>query len=46
MNKELCNMTLEERLKWELEEERELHEIDRELLIHQIEVLEEKLARK
>ena len=46
MNKELCNMTLEERLRWQLEEERDLNEIDRELLIHQIEVLEEKLARK
>lgn len=46
MNPELCNMTLEERLRWELEEERQLHEADRELLIHQIEVLEEKLARK
>ena len=46
MNTELCNMTTEERLRWELEEERQLHEIDRELLIHQIEVLEEKLARK
>lgn len=46
MNKEFCNMTLEERLRWQLEEERELHEIDRELLIHQIEVLEEKLACK
>ena len=46
MNPTVCNMTLEERLKWELEEERELHEIDRELLIHHIEVLEEKLARK
>lgn len=46
MNKELCNMTSEERLKWQLEEERQLHEIDRELLIHRIEVLEEKLARK
>lgn len=46
MNKEVCNMTLEERLKWELEEERLLHEIDRELLIHQIEFLEEKLASK
>ena len=37
MNPTICNMTLEER---------ELHEIDRELLIHQIEILEEKLARK
>ena len=46
MNTELCNMTLEERLRWELEEEKLLHEVDRELLIHQIEVLEEKLARK
>lgn len=46
MNPTICNMTLEERLKWELEEERELHEIDRELLVHQIEVLEEKLAYK
>lgn len=46
MNTEVCNMTLEERLKWELEEERKLHEIDRELLVHQIEVLEEKLAHK
>ena len=46
MNPEVCNMTLEERLRRELEEERQLHEIDRELLIHQIEVLEEKLARK
>jgi hypothetical protein len=39
-------MTLEERLRWELEEEKLLHEIDRTLLIHQIEVLEGKLARK
>jgi len=46
MNPTICNMTLEERLKWKLEEERQLHEIDRKLLIHQIEVLEEKLARK
>lgn len=46
MNKEVCNMTLEERFRWELKEERLLHEIDREFLIHQIEVLEEKLARK
>lgn len=46
MNPTICNMTTEERLKWELEAERELHKIDRELLIHQIEVLEEKLARK
>lgn len=46
MNPTICNMTLEERLKWELEEEKELHETDRELLIHQIEALEEKLARK
>jgi hypothetical protein len=33
-------------LRWELEEEKLLHEVDRELLIHHIEVLEEKLARK
>ena len=46
MNPTICNMTLEERLRWELEEEKLLHEADRELLIHQIEVLEEKLARK
>lgn len=46
MNKEFCSMTLEERLRFQLEEERELHEIDRELLIYQIEVLEEKLAHK
>lgn len=46
MNPTICNMTLEERLRLQLEEERELHEIDRELLIHQIEVLEEKHARK
>ena len=46
MNPTICNMTLEERLRWELEEERELHEVDRELLINHIEVLEEKLARK
>ena len=46
MNPTICNMTLEERLRWQLEEEKSLHEIDRELLIHQIEVLEEKLARK
>ena len=46
MNPIICNMTLEERLRWQLEEERELHEVDRELLVHQIEVLEEKLARK
>ena len=46
MNPTICNMTTEERLRWQLEEERELHEIDRELLVHQIEVLEEKLARK
>ena len=46
MNPTICNMTLEERLRWQLEEERQLHEIDRELLIHQIEVLEEKFARK
>ena len=46
MNPKICNMTLEERLRWQLEEEKLLHEIDRELLIHQFEVLEEKLARK
>ncbi len=46
MNPTICNMTIEERLIWQLEEERKLHEIDRELFIHQIEVLEEKLARK
>jgi hypothetical protein len=46
MNPTICNMTLEERLRWELEEEKLLHEIDRTLLIHQIEVLEGKLARK
>lgn len=46
MDKEFCNMTLEERLRWQLEEERQLHEIDKELLIYQIEVLEEKFARK
>ena len=46
MNPTICNMTTEERLRWQLEEERQLHEIDRELLIHQIEALEEKLARK
>ena len=46
MNPRICNMTFEERLRWQLEQEKELHEIDRELLIHQIEILEEKLARK
>ena len=37
MNPTICNMTLEER---------EVHEIEKELLIHQIEVLKEKLASK
>lgn len=46
MNPTICNMSLEERLRWQLEEEKLIHEIDRELLIHQIEVLEEKLAHK
>ena len=42
MNPEVCNMTLEERLKWELEEEREMHRQDVELLSREIEFLKER----
>jgi hypothetical protein len=42
MNKEFCNMTLEERLKWELEEEREMHRQDVESLSSVIEFLKER----
>ena len=46
MNPKVCNMTTEQRLRWQLEQERELHQAEVDMLIYQIEVLEEKLARK
>lgn len=42
MNKELCNMSIEERLRWELEEEREMHRQDVESLSHMIEFMKER----
>ena len=46
MNPEVCNMTTEQRLKWQLDQERELHQTEVDMLRYQIEVLEAKLARK
>ncbi len=42
MNPTVCNMTTEERLKWELENEKELHRQDVDSLIRTIEFLEER----
>ena len=39
MNKELCNMSVEERLRLELEEERQMHRQDVESLSTEIEFL-------
>ena len=44
MNKELLEMTNEERLQIKLEEEKMLHEMDAQLLIDTIECLENKLS--
>ena len=42
MNKKLFNMSVEERLRWELEEEREMHRQDVESLSREIEFLIER----
>jgi hypothetical protein len=42
MDTTVCNMTTEERLKWEFENEKELHRQDVDSLIRTIEFLEER----
>lgn len=46
MNQNVCNMTYEERLKYEIEEEKAMREQEREIFICYIKKLEEELAKR